>query len=152
MTEVCLVVDAKTLRPGGTGPTTGNICLMLDGSAFPHRDWNDFVVVILEAWVSSILRLLRGGSESELVHFMAGPYAVEIGSLASGAVRLRAIKRDRNEVTQVDAKVTSLVETLLVASESVVNACRARDCWSRDADKLCADLAALRRQAIRLKN
>jgi hypothetical protein len=152
MSEAYLVVDAKTLSPGSMGPATGSIWLMLGDSAFPLSGWNDFVVVILEAWVSSILRLLRGLSDSELVHFMDGPYAVEIRTLPPTNVRLRAIKHGRSEVAQVDAKAAILVESLVAASESVLAACRAHDCWSVDADKLSANLPALRRESVRLKN
>jgi hypothetical protein len=125
---------------------------MLGDSAFPEADWNDFVVVILEAWVSSILRVLRGLSDCELVHFMDGPYAVEISALAPGAVRLRAIEHGRDEVAQVVTKAIALVENLLAASEIILTACRTQDCWSIDADKLSANLSALRREEVRLKN
>lgn len=152
MTKAHLVVDAETLRPGNAGPATGNIWVVLDHSAFPVEGWNDFVVVILDAWVSGLLRLLRGLSDRELVHFMDGPYAVEISALAPGTVRLRGIRQGRDEVEYVDAKVTSLIENLRLASESILAACRAQSCWSTDADKLSANLPALRREAVRQKN
>lgn len=152
MTEAYFVVDAETLRPGTMGPATANVWLMLGDSAFPLRAWNDFVVVILEAWVSSMLRLLRGLSDCELVHFMDGPYAVEISALAPGMVRLRAIEHGRDEVAQVDTKVPPLIQNLLAASDSILAACKTQNCWSTDADKLSANLPALRREIMRLKN
>jgi hypothetical protein len=41
---------------------------------------------------------------------------------------------------------------VLVGSEGVLAACRAQNCWSADADKLSANLPALRREMMRLKN
>jgi hypothetical protein len=152
MTQAYLVIDTETLRPGNLGPATANVWLMLDNSAFPVEGWNDFVVVILEAWVSALLRLLRGLSNCELVHFMDGPYVVELGALAAETLHLRAIKNGRDEVAHVDAKAIPLIESLLVGSEGVLAACRAQDCWSADADKLSANLPALRREMMRLKN
>lgn len=152
MTEVHLIVDAKTLRSGNMGPATGNVWLALDHSAFPFEGWNDFVVVVLESWVSATLRLLHGLSKCEFVHFMDGPYAVEMAILAPGMIRLRAIKHGRDEVACVDAKAIPLIESLLTGSESVLTACREQNCWSTDAEKLSANLPALRREAVRLKN
>lgn len=62
-----IVVDAKSISPGRTGPATGNVWIMLGQLAFPFQNWNDFVVVILEAWASAIVRMLRGVSEHERV-------------------------------------------------------------------------------------
>lgn len=62
---VHIVTNASTFRLGGTVPSTGDIHLELDRVAFPDTTWNDFVVVVLGAWVDALVRILRGFSKSE---------------------------------------------------------------------------------------
>ncbi len=151
MTHARLVVDATTLRPG-FGPATGTVWLALGAVAFPSNDWNDFIVVILEAWVSAVLRLLSRASQQEIVYFMDGPYTVELALISGGAFRLRAIEGARNERACIATNALPLVESLLTGSEAVLSVARAKDCWSPEAEKLSVALPELRREAIRLKN
>lgn len=152
MTNARLIVDARTLRPGGVGPATGSVWLALGEGAFPVRDWNDFIVVVLDAWVSALLRLLSGASRSEIVHFMGGPYAVELDFISARAFRLRAIEGGHDEKACVDTSALPLIENLLAASEAVLNVARDKNCWSTDAEKLSNALPELRREAIRLRS
>src|SRR5262245_60597798 len=152
MTKVRIVVDAKSIRPGSAGPATGNIWIMLGQLAFPFQNWNDFVVVILEAWASAVVRMLRGVSEHERVHFMDGPYVVEVSSASEDVLRLRAIERARQELERgcEDARALDFIDGLLACSEEVLAACRQKGCWSVDADKLEATLPLLRGEAAKL--
>jgi hypothetical protein len=150
MTETRIVVDPKTIRPGGVGPATGNVWLALGQIAFPIKDWNDFVVVILEAWVSALVRLLRGVSEHERVHFMDGPYVVDVVCPFQGMLQLRAIEGGRHERACVNTQALPLAESLLIGSEGILIACRDSSCWSTDADKLNALLPALQEEVAKL--
>ena len=152
MSEARIFFDAKTLRQGGVGPATGNVWVMLGDVAFPQIGWNDFAVVVLEAWVSAILRLLRSVSRNELVHFMDGPYVVELAQLSEDTLRLRANSHGRGEEICVDTKALPLIESLLIASEGALMASRYEACWSVDADRLSTSLPVLRREVVKLKN
>src|SRR5215469_12433684 len=103
MIEARLVVDAKTLQAGGVGPATGAVWISLGEIAFPFEEWDDFVVVILDAWASALLNLLRGVSRREEVHFMEGPYSVEVSRLSESAFQLRAIERRQGHRSSVEA-------------------------------------------------
>jgi hypothetical protein len=61
MSKARLVVDPASVRADGNGPASGVVWLALDGLAFPSKGWNDFVVVILDAYASAVLRLLVCG-------------------------------------------------------------------------------------------
>jgi hypothetical protein len=125
---------------------------MLGQLAFPFQNWNDFVVVILEAWAAAVVRMLRGVSEHERVHFMDGPYVVEVSRASEGVLRLRAIERARQEqeITCEDTQALDFINGLLACAEEVLAACRQRSCWSVDADKLEAILPVLRKEATKL--
>ena len=152
MTNVRIVVDAKTIRSGSAGPVTGNVWIMLGHLAFPFQNWNDFVVVILEAWAAAVVRMLRGVSEHERVHFMDGPYVVEVSCVSEGVLRLRAIERARQELERAceDTRALDFINGLLDCAEEVLAACRQGDCWSIDADKLEATLPLVREEAAKL--
>jgi hypothetical protein len=152
VTEARLIVDGSSIAFRPSGPATGDIALLVDGTPFPLAGWNDFVVVIVEAWISALLRLLQGASETERVHFMEGPYAVDIGPLAGDSLRLRAFERPNREHTLVVVRSLTLVESAIKAAEEVLKVCSdARD-RSRDTDRLVTALDALRKEASRMSN
>ncbi|HTE55958.1 MAG TPA: hypothetical protein VK698_34130 [Kofleriaceae bacterium] len=151
MTRAIIVVDAATVRPGRAGPATGSIWVSLGELSFPMEGWNDFVVVILAAWVGAMVRLLRGSTTRERVHFMEGPYFVDVLHPAEGPLRLRATGPPmRAERACVDVEASPLVESLLSGSDAVLGACRAAACWTSDAEELESLLPALRRLATQL--
>jgi hypothetical protein len=45
---------------------------------FPEKGWNDFVVVILGAWLDSLAKLMNGQSNYEELWFMDGPFYLAI--------------------------------------------------------------------------
>src|SRR5204862_8332605 len=87
-----IFTNPQSIRPGRKGPPTAEIWVVLGGMPFPEPHWNDFAVVIIEAWIVGALRLLRG-SGLERVHFMDGPYLVEMTSAGLVLFELRALER-----------------------------------------------------------
>ena len=152
MTNVRLAVDASSISPRTSGPATGDIVLMLGSVAFPVAGWNDFVVVILEAWLNALLRLVRETSETERVHFMEGPYAVDLMHLDSGAIRIRAIERPNRQHAVADVPLLSLVENAVAMTDDVLAVCRKKAHRTTDVDRLEAVTAALRREVPKLTN
>ena len=151
MIDARLIVDAETFRPGGVGPATGGVWLKAGSVVFPLVGWNDFVVVVVEAWAAALLRLLGGSSDREVVHFMDGPYRVELTACSKGEVTLRAI-HDRREVACVRASVVPLLESILAGGDATLLACRRHEHSSADVDRLGVDLPVLRRQMMRLRS
>lgn len=76
--RVGLRVDVRTVVVRSTGPATGDVCITLNGEAFPSDGWNDFLVPIYAAWTNALARLLRGSTVSERVSFMDGPYELRL--------------------------------------------------------------------------
>ena len=152
MKEARLVVDDSSFSFRPPGPATGEVVLLLDGTAFPLAGWNDFVVVIVDAWISSLLRILQRASETERVHFMEGPYAVDIGPLEGNSLRLRAFKRSDSEHTALDVLFLPLVESAISAAEDVLRASRNARHRSRDTDHLDTALVALQMEVSKFRN
>jgi hypothetical protein len=147
-----LVVDASSVAPRSSGPATGDITLMVGSVAFPIAGWNDFVVVILEAWLAALVRLVRGTSEQERVHFMEGPYGVDMTRLDSSVIRLRAFERPKGYRAVVDVALRSLVENAVETADDVLRVCQSKAHRSSDVQRLELATAALRGELPKLAN
>lgn len=144
-TNIHIVVEPETIRPGHSGPATGTIWLMLNRKAFPDYGWNDFVVVILEAWASAIERLLVGASDHEVVHFMEGPYEAHICHIARDVLLINGVVRNGRVILSDKTRIIDFVDDLQRAANSVLARCRSHACWSHDAEKLDSTVASLKR-------
>ena len=151
MTDAQLIVDPSSIVFRASGPATGDITLLVGGAPFPSAGWNDFVVVILESWISALVRLAQQASQNERVHFMEGPYAIDLGPVRNGLVRLRAIERPHRERALVDVGILALMEDAVTAANHVLEACGLAGHKTADVDRLDAALAALSREVSRLK-
>ena len=87
VTDFRLVTDPATLRSSGVGPVSGELWLSVDGVPFPAAGWNDLVLVVLKAWAESLLSLRGTIDTSATVHFMEGPYVVELSNAPNGLIR-----------------------------------------------------------------
>ena len=145
MTQVCLIVDAESVRVRSERPVTANMWLLFDAAEFPMPGWNDFAVVILGWWVAALLRLMHGETESETVNFMDGPYAVEVGNLRNGKLFFRALKGPGRQIESAagEALVGAFVNGLLSQSRAVLRACRDQGVWSSDEETLHSALELL---------
>jgi hypothetical protein len=152
MNEARLVVDPSTISLRTSAPATGDIALIVRGVVFPVAGWNDFVVVILEAWLTALVRMCRHTSDAERVHFMEGPYAVDMTRLDTGAIQVRALERPDRERSVAEVMPLALAENAVAAAEGVVAFCRAQGHRSTDFDRLETALVALRREVGNLTN
>ena len=143
--ETHLVTELGTMKARAKGPATAGIWLATGECQFPRTGWNDFVVVILGWWSAAILRLLTNKGGRERVHFMEGPYAVEVYEAPSGKLQLRMFAGPGGgaEVAAGEADKNRFVTELTVASKEVLDECRLRGWWSPDAEKLALDLQHL---------
>ena len=128
-----------------SGLVTAGIWLKVNEVDFPAKGWGDFAVVVLAAWVDAVERLLRGASTHEQVHFMDGPYMVEITSARSGGWRLVLIEERqsgrRTQSATIDPR--PLVESIVQASEALLIVCRERSWETTDSVRLGASIARL---------
>jgi len=133
-----------SVRAGTVGPATGDVWLQFGDTAFPVDGWNDFVVVVLEAYACALIRLLEGNGDRQLVHFLEGPYSVEVSG-SREFLTLRALENDRIERAVAETDAAALVQSLLVGADAVLNQCREIGWESTDTDKLAGTLGELRR-------
>lgn len=140
--ETHLVTELGMLKVRAQGPAIAGLWLATDGAAFPMARWSDLVVVVLGWWVAAILRLLRSNSRRERLQFMDGPYAVEISRASTGRLRMQmfAGPSGGSEVAVGEADLVSFVGELAAQSRRLLEECRLREWWSRDAELLASSL------------
>jgi hypothetical protein len=145
MKEAHLIVETSSIKVRINGPATGNIWLELDSYYFPANGWNDFVVVVLGWWANALLRLIRGISTRETVHFMEGPYVVEVTLCPSGSFRFRALRDGGRNVEMGigESPAFAFIVGLVSQGREVLGACKQADWWSKDAEGLEVALESL---------
>ena len=116
---------------------------------FPHPQWSDFVVVVLEWWAVAATQLLRGERERVSVRFMEGPYFVELSVDKQWRLRLVCVEGGLKErrVAEETVDLISFAESLVASNDEVLGFCKGRDWWSRDNDSLQLANDCLRRES-----
>lgn len=138
MSAVRIRLDETSIRMRIDGPATAAICFEFPAREFPAPGWNDCAVVILGWWVAALLRLTRNESAYEVLHFMEGPYCVEVTQTSPGQLHFRAMEGPvrASEVAVSDERAVTFIQGLLLASRSLLDVCRASGWWSPDAQAL----------------
>jgi hypothetical protein len=135
-TFICAEIDSIAMSPRGT--VTGNVWLIVDGKDFPAHQWNDFIVVILGWWAAALLRLLQNSRKYELIHFMDGPYVVEVSYPPGGLLHFRALVDGHRlaEKSRGQQSAETFLAELVSHSGKVLHWCRQHNGWSDDAERL----------------
>jgi hypothetical protein len=146
------MTNPDTFRLGRVGPATGEIWLAVDDVAFPAPNWDDFVIVILDAWTTALLRLLRGSNQFERVHFMEGPYEVQMRAERVGMVDLRVIDRADGEKAQTTVRIDTLAIAVFDTADRAVNTYRGLGDASVELNRLERTLSDGRAELARMTN
>ena len=147
MSPVCLQIEKDTLVTPAQGMATADMRLEINGTSFPTQNWNDNVLVVLNWWVEALTRLIiSGNSAREVVHFMEGPYCVEINMPTPDSVGFRAVERSLKaiEVATGEESAKEFIRTVTSQSHEILSACEQRGWWSKDAENLKLSLGTLK--------
>lgn len=93
----------------------GNIYFENDDFIFPEKDWNDFVVVVVNWWSDSIYKLINNETISEELLFMDGPLSVKINFLKENQFELFFINAgdiQHNSIVKMDEFVGLFIKEL----------------------------------------
>jgi hypothetical protein len=141
--SIRVVVDQASFKVSHTGPSTGRIWIALDSVVFPAAGWNDFVVVVLEACVSAMLRTLRGYNDVERFFFMEGPYEVEMVLKTPDVLDIRALELGVQRA-QTAMTAREMIAELSSVAEIVLETCYRLGDESDDLARLKQGLLAMR--------
>lgn len=116
----------------------GRIHWRVGSKAFPSKDWDDFVVVILSWWMAEMRSHLRSGTRRRLL-FMDGPYFVELSTVSTSVGELKFCRdglRGADVLAVQQVRKAALRRSLMTAAESTLAKCRRMSASSPDIDKL----------------
>ena len=80
---------------------------------FPSNDWNDFLVVILNWWCDTIIRLLKNESIQDDFSFMDGPFKVKVGHIKEGILNLTFIHEDETVIKTSEVLINDFLNAYL---------------------------------------
>lgn len=121
-----VVVEPESMKRNVSGALFGPIHLRISTVAFPHERWTDFASACLIGWYESTFH----ESETTVLHFMDGPYRVELIRVTDHLCAVRCSESDRSivvldrlfEMNQVARAIDDAI--LSLASSSAVLALR----------------------------
>lgn len=146
MDQAVLELDLAKAGASKAGLVFAGLRLRMNNLRFPHEDWTDFIIVVLDWWVAAALRLLRKEAATVEVRFMEGPYLVEIQAQTDRVWKIRLVEAGSRTYVQSEATIEALplIRSILSASDDALALCRKRCFWSSDAESLDRALSLLK--------
>lgn len=135
-----IFIDTSTLgiRSTMTDNVTGTIALCIDDTYFPDKGWNDFVVIILDWWLSGMNDYLSKSTDVCECKFMDGGFSFEIQEIGT----LWRVRLFKNGYTEPILERESIEEPLIVlkaftsAANMVIRYCTEFKLSNRDLERL----------------
>lgn len=145
-------IQPASLDSSSGGLITGVIYISLDERAFPDATWSDLIVAVLLGWVESLSGFLDGSDAAEL-HFMDGPFHVEITPGDQSNWTATLVHDRKRGPTRADYQVrpSAVVNAILNAGVGVLSESAARQWNSRDLVHLGTTMKGLRKRARSLE-
>lgn len=133
-----LVIDLSSLKVRSPGPAIAGVWLTFGEAALPSQGWTDFVVVILGWWADALLKILKDKTLHAIVHFMDGPFMVEVSMAESGRLSFKMLDDSAGSrvVAAGGAPLKQFLAEVAEQSRLVLKECESRKWWSTDADFL----------------
>lgn len=98
----------------------GNICFHENQYYFPSKDWNDFLLVILNWWSASVIRILKNESISDEFSFMDGPFTIKVSHLKEGILSLSAVNEKDSILQQFEVSIQDFIDDFLFNLNTVL--------------------------------
>ena len=116
---------------------------------FPSKDWNEFIIIVLNWWCQSLLNLLEEKTFSEELDFMDGPFSVRV-NLIEGSIYNFYFKKDDEILKKDEVDLLSFTKEFLkqvnallryTANFNIINDCEL-DSLKNNYNKLQSKLKA----------
>jgi hypothetical protein len=131
--EIRITLDLATLHLSASGRVLGYMAVVFRGEPFPDADWSDFAVIVFNMWLVNALDLWEGGESWTKLHFMDGPFWVEIES-RDGTWRVCGVNDRGNSPARtvpVDVEPREMLSMIVSWTDHLLAECKKRG-WSSD--------------------
>lgn len=131
-----IFIDFSTLDISNSQTVTGEISFLIDETYFPHRNWNDFIVIISNWWLEQLHDLIQSKSSGKVdLLFMDGPFKVSITN--KNEYWLLFFIRNHNTIIQSELiNPSTFVRNFLTDVNMLLRICTNRDWINADTKKL----------------
>jgi hypothetical protein len=137
---------AHRSRPGR--PLVLPLHVVAKDQAFPHPDWDDFVLPILTGWLQHVRGLLAGENKVALLRFMDGPYAIRLTVKDRQKVEFVTLTNEREvdgQSVKGNVTLSDFARQLLEAAENLVGTLEKSGVENDDTTALRDEMARSRR-------
>ncbi|HBV14511.1 hypothetical protein [Chryseobacterium carnipullorum] len=110
---------------------TGNIYFNFDGFFFPERNWNDFIIIIINNWINSSYNILSGYTKYEELYFMDGPFHMKVRKIDSEVCVIELVENHTNILLSYRISAKDLFEEILRNVNLLSKYCTEQD-WETD--------------------
>lgn len=95
---------------------------------FPEKNWNDFVVILLEWWLDALIKL-KSNYSSVTLNFMDGPFFVTVAKDKDDILTLEFVHDGENQMEilkTINIKLRQFENSLLSTSNLLINELKIR--------------------------
>lgn len=133
-----LIIDKNSLRRTSKGSITGVIYFDFGEIKFPEIGWDDFVVVIVGWWITSLLKLFMKHSITEDLLFMDGPLAIRLAKKEETLLLECINRRLTGDFVGYSQEVSLQEFTICVLNtgKNIIEICKDHNWKSKDIDDL----------------
>jgi len=117
------------------GNVFGIIYFQHESMIFPEKNWNDFIVIILNWWSDALLKLIGNESISAELLFMDGPFSVKVNYLDDKTLKLYFINED-DIIGNAEVLIQDFIKDFLKEVNSLIRFINAKDWNDEEIDLL----------------
>lgn len=149
MNKIMIHIDEPSFERSKSDQVTGVIYFDLEDRQFPEKSWNDFVVVILNWWLSEIANLTSGKVDVVELLFMDGPFLLRVRKRTNLLCFVECVKQTDPQGTKYAYMVSThdLSGNLLDVATRVKSVCSQHAWENREIDELDRRIGDLQKLA-----
>ncbi|MCI3936851.1 hypothetical protein MQX03_06545 [Chryseobacterium aahli] len=115
---------------------TGIICFDFNGKFFPEKNWNDFIIVLVNNWIESSYRIMSNFTISEDFYFMDGPFSIKIRKNDFGDCSVELIENNVSLLMDFTINIEDAYREILQNLIFLSNYCKQQGWETEDVKKL----------------
>jgi hypothetical protein len=115
---------------------TGIIYINFNGSFFPEKGWNDFVIILINNWIESSYNILSGITESEEFYFMDGPFFMRVRKIDSDICIVELIENHTHILSNFRINAKDIFDEILKVATLLNKFCKNQGWETEDIKRL----------------
>lgn len=115
---------------------TGTIYINFNDTFFPEKNWNDFVIILINNWIESSYNILSGITECEEFYFMDGPFFMRVRKVDLDICIVELIENHTDILSNFRVNTKDIFDEILKAVILLNKYCESQGWETEDIKKL----------------